>query len=66
MNFLKFINKFFEEHYQKTASDYSSINSSEGRIGKRNCKLWCKKKHMYQFELEPKVLGLNLGKDLKY
>ena len=35
-------NTFFAEHHQTTASDYSSINSSEGRIGKRNCKLWCK------------------------
>ena len=32
----------FAEHHQTTASDYSSINSSGGRIGKRNCKLWYK------------------------
>ena len=25
---------FFAEHHRTTASDYSSINSSEGRIGK--------------------------------
>ena len=37
-------NIFFAEHHQTTASDYSSINSisNEGRIGKRNCKLWYK------------------------
>ena len=35
-------NTYFAEHHGKTASDFSSINSSEGRIGKRNCKLWCK------------------------
>ena len=37
-------NTFFAEHHQTTASDYSSINSisNEGRIGKRNCKLWYK------------------------
>ena len=35
-------NAFFAEHHQTTASDDSSINSSEGRIRKRNCKLWYK------------------------
>ena len=37
-------NTFFAEHHHTTASDYSSINSfsNEGRIGKQNCKLWCK------------------------
>ena len=32
-------NTFFAEHHRATAPDYSSINSSEGRIGKPNCKL---------------------------
>ena len=31
-------NVFFAEHHWTTASNYTSINSSEGRIGKRNCK----------------------------
>ena len=31
---------FFAEHHRTTASDYSSINTSEGGIGKQNCKLW--------------------------
>ena len=35
-------NTFFPEHDRTTASDFSSINSSEGRIVKRNCKLWYK------------------------
>ena len=30
---------FFAEHQETTASDYSIINSSEGRINKRNGKL---------------------------
>ena len=29
----------FAEQHRMTASDYSSINSDEGSIGKRNCKL---------------------------
>ena len=29
----------FAEQHQATASDYSSINRSEGSIGKLNCKL---------------------------
>ena len=32
-------NTFFKEHHRTTACDYSSINSSEWRIGKRNCEL---------------------------
>ena len=32
-------NTFFAEQHRTTASDYSNINSSEGSIGKRNCKL---------------------------
>ena len=32
-------NTFFAEQQWMTAFDYSSINSSEGSIGKRNCKL---------------------------
>ena len=32
-------NSILAEHYRTIASDYSRINSSEGRIGKRNCKL---------------------------
>ena len=32
-------NTVFAEHHRATASDYSSINSSEGRINKRNGKL---------------------------
>ena len=32
-------NTFFVEQQQMTASDYSSINSSERIIGKQNCKL---------------------------
>ena len=35
-------NTFFAEHHRTTASYYSSINGNEGRIGKRNCKLWYK------------------------
>ena len=35
-------NFFFAENYRTTASDYSSINSNEGRINKRNGKLWYK------------------------
>ena len=35
-------NTFFPEQQRMTASDYSSINSSKGNIGKRNCKLWYK------------------------
>ena len=34
-----FKNILFAEQQGTTASDYSSINSSEGSIGKRNCKL---------------------------
>ena len=30
-------NTFFAKYHRKTASDYSSINSSEGGIGNRNC-----------------------------
>ena len=33
---------FFAEHHRATSSNYSSISSSEGRIGKRNCILWYK------------------------
>ena len=33
-------NTFFAEQHRTTASDYSSINSSEGSVGKRNRKLW--------------------------
>ena len=33
-------NNCFAEQHRTTASDYSSINSSEESIGKRNCKLW--------------------------
>ena len=33
----------FSEHHRRTASDYSSINSSAGEIGKRNYKLWYRK-----------------------
>ena len=40
MNFAK----FFAEHQRATASDYRSINSSAGRIVKRNCKWWYKTK----------------------
>ena len=32
-------NTCFAEQHRTTASDYSSINSSEGSIGKQNCKL---------------------------
>ena len=32
-------NTFLVEHHQTTASDYSSMNSREERIGKRNLKL---------------------------
>ena len=39
-NFAKFVKfvrtHFFAEHQRATASNYSSINSSEGRINKRN------------------------------
>ena len=36
-NFAKFVRThFFAEHHRATASNYSSINSSEGRINKRN------------------------------
>ena len=35
-------NSFFAEHHWTAASDYSSVNSSEGSIEKRNCKLWYK------------------------
>ena len=40
VNFL--VNIFLAEHHQTTGSDYISINSisNDGRIGKRNCKLW--------------------------
>ena len=40
MNFAK----FFAEHQRATASDYRSVNSSAGRIVKRNCKWWYKTK----------------------
>ena len=33
-------NAFSAVQYRTTHSDYSSINSIEGSIGKRNCKLW--------------------------
>ena len=33
---------FFAEHHGATTSCFSSINSNEERIGKRNCKLWYK------------------------
>ena len=36
MNFAKFVRT---EHQRTTPFDYSSINSSEGSIGKRNSKL---------------------------
>ena len=39
----KFVNSFFAEHHRTTSSDYCSINSSEGGIGKWNRKLWFKK-----------------------
>ena len=40
MNFAKFVRTpFFAEQHQTTTSDYSSSNSSEGSIGKQNCKL---------------------------
>ena len=32
-------NNVSAKHYRTTTSDYSGIYSSEGRIGKRNCKL---------------------------
>ena len=32
-------NNLFAEHHRTTASNYRSIISSEGRIGKQNCKL---------------------------
>ena len=32
-------NTVFAGHHWTTASDYSSFNSSEGEIGKQNCKL---------------------------
>ena len=32
-------NTFFEEQHRTTASDYSSVNSSEESIGKKNCAL---------------------------
>ena len=35
-------NTFFAEHHRTTASSYSSVNSSERRINKRNGKLWYK------------------------
>ena len=35
-------NTFFAEQHRTTDSYYSNINSSEGRIGKQNCKLWYK------------------------
>ena len=35
-------NFLLAEHHRTTASYYSSINGNEGRIGKRNCKLWYK------------------------
>ena len=40
---------FFQTKEQPAASNYSDINSSEGSIGKRNCKLWYKYelKHIY-------------------
>ena len=41
VNFAKFVRTpFFAEQHQTTTSDYSSINSSEGSIGRQNCKLW--------------------------
>ena len=40
VNFGKFAKiPFFVEQHRATASDYSSINSSKGSIGKRSCKL---------------------------
>ena len=33
----------FSEHHRRTASDYSSINSSAEEIGKRNYRLWYRK-----------------------
>ena len=39
VNFCKICkNTYFAEHHWATVSDYSSIKSSEGRIGKRNYK----------------------------
>ena len=35
-------NSILAEHCRAIASDYSRINSSEGRMGKPNCKLWHK------------------------
>ena len=35
-------NILFAENHQTTASDYNSMSSSEGSIGKRNFKLWYK------------------------
>ena len=43
-------NIFFVEQHQTTASGYSSINSSEGGIGKRNCKLNTQTKAYILFE----------------
>ena len=40
MKFAKFVRTpFFEEHHWTTASDSTSINSSEGRISKQNREL---------------------------
>ena len=36
---LKYWNTFFVEHHRTTASDFSNINSNEGRIGKQNREL---------------------------
>ena len=35
-------NTFFVEQHRTNASDYRSINSSEGSIDKQDCKLWYK------------------------
>ena len=46
-------NTFFAEHDRATVSDYSSVNSSERRIGKQKFKIMIQKlQHMYQLETE--------------
>ena len=47
-------NPFFAEHHRATAAYNSSINSSEGRIGKRNCVNYETKAKAYVMKQSPR------------
>ena len=54
-------NAFFTEQHRTTAFDYSSINSSDGSIGKRNRKILYKNRLKHTYLFEPEVLSYYKG-----